>query len=83
MRVIIQYTKTVKICIEDIASHVRRFDAEPKEVITAIIEHFENRVSNFPVGCQVCPELLKIGCAKYRECNTPYGYRVLYSVDGN
>ncbi|MDI5530939.1 type II toxin-antitoxin system RelE/ParE family toxin, partial [Salmonella enterica subsp. enterica serovar Cerro] len=27
-------------------------------------------------------ELLKIGCAKYREFNHAEGYRVLYSVDG-
>ncbi|QOL14641.1 type II toxin-antitoxin system RelE/ParE family toxin [Dickeya dianthicola] len=52
-------------------------------MITAVIEHFEPRVNDFPLGCQICPELLKIGCAKYRECNTPDGYRVLYSVDGN
>ena len=83
MQVAIQYTKTVRVCIEDIANHLRRVEVEPKEVITGIIEHFENRVSDFPLGCQVCPELLKIGCAKYRECNTPDGYRVLYSVDGN
>lgn len=82
MHVTIQYTKTVRICIEDIASHLRRIEIEPKDVIIGIIEHFENRVSGFPLGCQVCPELLNIGCAKYRECNTPDGYRVLYSVDG-
>ena len=83
MGITIQYTKTVRVCIEDIANHLRRVEVVPKEVITGIIEHFENRVSDFPLGCQVCPELLKIGCAKYRECNTPDGYRVLYSVDGN
>ncbi|ELD9771060.1 type II toxin-antitoxin system RelE/ParE family toxin [Salmonella enterica] len=82
MAVVILYTKTVKVCIEDITSHLRRIEVEPKDVITAIIEHFEKRVSDFPLGCQICPELLKIGCAKYRECNTPDGYRVLYSVDG-
>lgn len=79
----IQYTRTVKICIEDIASHLRRIEIEPREVITDIIEYFENRVSDFPLGCQICPELLKIGCAKYRECNTPSGYRVLYSVENH
>ena len=39
-------------------------------------------VGQFPLGCQICPELLKIGCAKYREFNHAEGYRVLYSVDG-
>lgn len=80
---LLQYTHTVKVCIEDITSHLRHIEAEPKEVISGIIEHFENRVSDFPLGCQICPELLKIGCAKYRECNTPDGYRVLYSVEDN
>lgn len=81
MSFVFQYTHTVKVCIDDIASYLRRTEAEPKEVITAIIEQFEKRVSDFPLGCQVCPELLKIGCAKYRECNTADGYRVLYSVE--
>lgn len=81
MAVMIQYTKTVKTCIDDIASQLRRIDTEPKDVISSIIEHFEKRVSDFPLGCQICPELLKIGCAKYRECNTPDGYRVLYLVE--
>lgn len=83
MAVMIQYTKTVKLCIDDIASHLRRVEVDPKAVISGIIEHFESRVSDFPMGCQICPELLKIGCAKYRECNTPDGYRVLYSVEGD
>jgi len=83
MRFIIQYTKTAKCCIEDIATHLMRIEIEPKSVINSIIDHFEKRVGDFPLGCQVCPELLKIGCAKYRECNTPDGYRILYSVDGN
>lgn len=83
MAIVIQYTRTVKTCIDDIASHLRHIESEPKEVISGIIEHFEKRVSDFPLGCQVCPELLKIGCAKYRECNTPDGYRVLYSVEDN
>lgn len=81
MAIVIQYTRTVKTCIDDIASHLRRIESEPKEVIRGIVEYFEKRVSDFPLGCQVCPELLKIGCAKYRECNTPDGYRVLYSVE--
>jgi plasmid stabilization system protein ParE len=81
MTVVIQYTKTVKICIDDIASHLRRIEVDPKEVISGILEHFEKRVNDFPQGCQICPELLKIGCAKYRECNTPDGYKILYSVE--
>lgn len=83
MTVMIQYTKTVKICIDDIANHLRRVEVDPKDVISGIIEHFESRVSDFPLGCQTCPELLKIGSAKYRECNTPGGFRVLYSVEGD
>ena len=83
MRVTIQYTKTVRICIEDIPSHLRLVHVEPTAVITSILDYFENRVMEFPLGCQICPELIKIGCASYRECNTPDGYRVLYAVEGN
>lgn len=81
MAMVIQYTRTVKVCLEDIVSHLRRIEVEPKEVISGIIEHFESRINEFPLACQICPELLKIGCAKYRECNTPDGYRVLYSIE--
>lgn len=83
MSFVFQYTYTVKICIDNIANYLRRTEAETKEVITDIIEQFEKRMSDVPLGCQVCPELLKIGCAKYRECNTADGYSVLYSVEDN
>lgn len=83
MAIMMQYTRTVKFCIDDIAGHLRRKEIEPKETIRGTIEHFENRVSDFPPGCQVCPELLKTGCAKNRECNTPDGYRILYSVEND
>jgi len=83
MPVVIEYTHTVKICIEDIAHYLRRINVEPKTVVTEILGDFETRVTDFPLGCQICPELLKIGCAKYRECNTREGDRILYSVEGN
>lgn len=79
----IGYTHTVKTCIDDIANYLYHVDVEVKPVITDILEQFEKQVSQFPLGCQVCPELIKIGVAKYRECNTAGGYRVLYSVDGS
>lgn len=77
-----EYTNTVKICIEDIASYLHRIEVEAKPVISDILEQFENQVSQFPLSCQLCPELVKLGVAKYRECNTAGGYRVLYSVEG-
>lgn len=77
----IQYTLTARVSLEEIVSHLRRLDVDPSSVIPAVLDHFESKVRKFPLGCQVCPELLKIGCAKYRECNTPDGYRVLYSLD--
>ncbi|MBJ9224835.1 type II toxin-antitoxin system RelE/ParE family toxin [Citrobacter braakii] len=79
----IEYTHTVKTCIDDIANYLYHVDVEVKPVITDILEQFEKQVSQFPLGCQVCPELIKIGVAKYRECNTAGGYRVLYSVDSS
>ena len=79
----IEYTHTVKTCIDDIANYLYHVDVEVKPVITDILEQFEKQVSQFPLGCQVCPELIKIGVAKYRECDTAGGYRVSYSVDGS
>ena len=78
-----KYTLTVKHCIEDIVNHLRRADVEPRPVIQDILEQFERTVGQFPLGGQICPELVKIGCAKYREFNTASGYRVLYAVDSS
>ncbi len=81
-QVTFEYTLTVKHCIDTIASFLKRVDVEPRPVIADILTQFESTVGQFPLGCQICPELLKIGCAKYREFNHAEGYRVLYSVDG-
>ncbi|WBL74103.1 type II toxin-antitoxin system RelE/ParE family toxin [Serratia liquefaciens] len=81
-QVTFEYTLTVKHCIDVIADYLRRVDVEPRAVITDILAQFESTVALFPLGCQICPELLKIGCAKYREFNHAEGYRVLYSVSG-
>ncbi|EAP0944521.1 type II toxin-antitoxin system RelE/ParE family toxin [Salmonella enterica] len=78
----VEYTLTAKTSLEQIADHLRSNDIDPRPVIAEILEQFENRVTAFPSGCQLCPELLKLGVSKYRECNTPEGYRVLYSVEG-
>ncbi len=59
MGVVFQYTNTVKICIGDIASYLRRIEAKPKEVITAIIEQFEKRVSDFPWAVRSARNCLK------------------------
>ncbi|EBH9975945.1 type II toxin-antitoxin system RelE/ParE family toxin [Salmonella enterica subsp. arizonae serovar 40:z36:-] len=81
-QVTFEYTLTVKHCIDTIAGFLRRVDVEPRPVIADILTQFESAVAQFPLGCQIYPELLKIGCAKYREFNHAEGYRVLYSVDG-
>jgi plasmid stabilization system protein ParE len=80
-QVTFEYTLTVKHCIEDIVTFLRRADVEPRPVIEELLGQFEKTVGQFPQGCQICPELVKIGCAKYREYNSADGYRVLYSVD--
>lgn len=79
----IEYTATVKTCLNHIANYLRKQEIEVKPIVAAILEEFEGKVSQFPSSCQVCPELLKIGVGKYRECNTAGGYRVLYSVEGS
>ena len=79
--VVFEYTLTAKQCIEHIVNFLRRAEVEPRPVIAEILELFESTVGQFPLGSQICPELVKIGCAKYQEFNTASGYRVLYSVD--
>lgn len=76
-----EYTLTVKTCIEDIAFHLGQRGIDPLPVIRRVIDQFEARVASFPLSVQVCPELLQLGCARYREYNLEEGYRVLYSVD--
>ncbi|MDU7196386.1 type II toxin-antitoxin system RelE/ParE family toxin [Phytobacter diazotrophicus] len=81
-QVTFEYTLTVKLCIDTIVTYLRRVDVQPRPVIADILAQFESTVAQFPLGCQICPELLKIGCAKYREFNHADGYRVLYAVEG-
>ncbi|WP_243418655.1 type II toxin-antitoxin system RelE/ParE family toxin, partial [Salmonella enterica] len=75
-----EYTFTVKHCIDTIAGFLKCVEVEPHPVIAEILTQFESTVRQCPLGFQICPELLKIGCAKYREFNHSEGYRVLYSV---
>lgn len=82
-KVNIEYTLTVKTCIEEIASFLRAKEVNPKDVISEILEQFEEKVSTFPLGSPYCPELLGLGVTRYRECNVSTGYRVLYSVNGD
>ncbi|CAI1597816.1 Plasmid stabilisation system protein [Serratia quinivorans] len=77
----IEYTATAKGTLVEIIRHLKANNVPPMPVVDDIINAFEARVSQFSVGCQICPELLKIGCDKYRECNTPNGYRVIYSLE--
>ena len=81
-QVTFEYTLTVRFCIDTIVGYLRRVDVEPRPVIADILAQFESTGAQFPLGCQICPELLKIGCAKYREFNHADGYRVLYAVEG-
>ncbi len=78
---VFEYTFTAKFCIEHIVSFLRNADVEPRPIIEELLSQFESRVGQFPLGSQICPELVKIGCAKYREFNSAGGYRVLYSVE--
>ncbi|ENT4820087.1 TPA: type II toxin-antitoxin system RelE/ParE family toxin [Citrobacter farmeri] len=81
-KITFEYTLTVRHCINDIVLHLRRAEIEPRPVVADILTQFEKVVGQFPAGSQICHELLKIGCAKYREFNHVAGYRVLYSIDG-
>lgn len=59
-QVTFEYTLTVKHCIDTIAGFLRRVDVEPRPVIADILTQFESAVAQFPLGCQIYPELLKI-----------------------
>lgn len=82
-KITFEYTLTVKHCIDDIVHYLRRVHVPPRPVIADILAQFESTVGQFPLGSQICPELLKIGCAKYREFNHAGGYRVVYCLEGN
>lgn len=79
----IEYTETAKSNITTIANFLKAKNVEPKSIINAALKEFENKVGIFPESCPISPQLVSIGCAKYRECNTKNGYRFLYSVNGD
>ncbi len=80
--IVFEYTLTAKYCLEDIARFLRRAEIKPRPVLAELLNAYENKVRQFPLGSQICPELLKIGSAKYREYNSQNGYRVLYTIEG-
>ncbi|BCQ47698.1 hypothetical protein ERHA55_52250 (plasmid) [Erwinia rhapontici] len=73
--VTIEYTGTARSTLLQLRNHLIACGVAPLPVIECIIDEFESKVSAFPVGCQLCPELLKIGSDRYRECNTQKDYR--------
>jgi plasmid stabilization system protein ParE len=77
------YSATAKMTIQTIAHFLRARQVDPKPVLANALDEFEEKTDLFPEGSPACPELLALGCAKYRECNTEDGYRVLYSVHLN
>ncbi|WP_149570828.1 type II toxin-antitoxin system RelE/ParE family toxin [Serratia bockelmannii] len=77
------YSSTAKMTMQTIAHFLRSRQLDPKPVIANVLDEFEEKTGLFPEGSPVCQELLELGCAKYRECNTANGYRVLYSTRQN
>lgn len=75
------YTETAKSCVDKIAVFLRSKNLEPLPILTATTQEFEDKVKVFPTGCPISSQLSKIGCTKYRECNTGNGYRILYSLN--
>lgn len=74
------YSETAKITMQTIAYFLRSHQIEPKPIIKKALAEFEEKIGVFPEGSPVCDALLELGCAKYRECNTADGYRVIYST---
>ncbi|WP_440514998.1 type II toxin-antitoxin system RelE/ParE family toxin [Serratia sarumanii] len=79
-KITFRYSATAKMTMQTIAHFLRSHQIEPKSVLPSVLDEFEEKTVQFPEGSPVCPELLVLGCAKYRECNTADGYRVLYST---
>jgi hypothetical protein len=77
------YSSTAKMTMHTLAHFLRSRQIDPKPVIAKVLDEFEEKTGLFPEGSPVCQELLALGCAKYRECNTTAGYRVLYSTPLN
>ncbi|MGP3159346.1 type II toxin-antitoxin system RelE/ParE family toxin [Serratia marcescens] len=77
------YSSTAKMTMQTIAHFLRSRQLDPKPVIANVLYEFEEKTALFAEGSPVCQELLDLGCAKYRECNTADGYRVLYSMQFN
>ncbi|MCE9872706.1 type II toxin-antitoxin system RelE/ParE family toxin [Hafnia alvei] len=76
----IEYTETAKSTLNDIVYYLQYNQIDPRPIVGEMLDDFENKVGIFPQGCPIAPELVKIGCDKYRECNTANGYRILYSA---
>ena len=77
----IVYLPTVRLSLQEIASFHRRLGHDHKPIIAKALDEFESRVSQFPLGCQICSELAELGVTRYREFNSSDGYRVLFSVE--
>ena len=82
-KVKVEYTQTARVSVQDIVNNLKRNRQDPAPVLTALLNEFEGKVTMFPLGCPVSPELVKTGVDRYRECNTANGYRVFYSVSAD
>lgn len=72
------YLETFKICLDDAASFLRLAGTEPKPVLSAVLEKFEEKVGSFPLSCPISSQLLELGVSKYRECLVG-NYRIFFS----
>lgn len=75
------YTETFKLTARNVLVFLSANVDEPKEVLDKQLDEFERKVDVFPESCQVSPDLLELGCDRYRECITRDGYRILYTYD--
>ncbi|MFT8210943.1 MAG: type II toxin-antitoxin system RelE/ParE family toxin [Symbiopectobacterium sp.] len=75
------YTETAKFCVNKIAFFLRSNNIDPRPVLRLAVQEVENKVFAFPLSCPISPQLSKLGCMKYRECNTESGYRFFYSIN--
>lgn len=55
--------------------------SDPEALSEQLIDISEAKLSEFPLGCPVCPELEYIGVTDYLQLTIEQDYKILYRYD--
>ncbi|MCG9657627.1 type II toxin-antitoxin system RelE/ParE family toxin [Vibrio mediterranei] len=77
----IDYTDTFEQLLDQLIAYLRDFSSELAviERIEALLDRFESQVTFDPLSVAVCPSLLELGVAQFREFHAD-GFRVIFRV---